>query len=169
LKYLNGFLNESENLAHTCFHPLTEPTKPGSVSSVSTQNHVCPEIATAGADPRNSGHTSKKEPTEPTKPLPPIEAVRRIVARWPIPLRERWGRRANELADAGVLHPDDERQAFVEIRVVEISGRDEHNHGDLRQVPDRDPGAAPPARRQDRSTAPAPANNRSLPELLPGL
>ena len=52
----------------------------------------------------------------PRCPLPPIAVVRRIVADWPIPLRERWGRRANELADAGIPHPDDECQSFIELQ-----------------------------------------------------
>jgi hypothetical protein len=44
-----------------------------------------------------------------------ISEIRRIVGAWPISLRERWGRRSNELADAGAVHPDDEVQAFTEI------------------------------------------------------
>jgi hypothetical protein len=62
-------------------------------------------------------NTDPEDPSEPRTPLslPPIATVRRIVAGWPIPLRERWGRRANELADQGGPHPLDEQQAYIEI------------------------------------------------------
>ena len=50
---------------------------------------------------------------EAVAPWPPRPAE---VARWPIRWRERWGRRANELEDAGVPWPEHERQAFAEIK-----------------------------------------------------
>jgi hypothetical protein len=40
---------------------------------------------------------------------------RRVLPTWPIPWRERWGRRANELFEAGVPWSEDERQAFAEV------------------------------------------------------
>lgn len=60
-------------------------------------------------------------PREPRPPHPsaaeaPITRVRRIVAAWSIPLRQRWGDLANAWADAGVPHPDDEIQAFTAIQ-----------------------------------------------------
>jgi hypothetical protein len=68
----------------------------------------------------------------PSQPLPPIADVRRIVAGWPIPFRERWGRRANELADAGVPHPDDERQAFVELQNTNLEETDDDHRSEPR-------------------------------------
>ena len=41
-------------------------------------------------------------------------AYRGVVAGWPEDWRERWGRRANELEDAGLSWRDAEAQAFVE-------------------------------------------------------
>jgi TubC N-terminal docking domain len=55
--------------------------------------------------------TASKCPNWTPRPLP----WRPIVAAWPIPLRERWGRRANELMLAGTTWPDDEIQAFEEL------------------------------------------------------
>lgn len=43
---------------------------------------------------------------------------RRTLPRWSSEKRERWGLRANELAEAGVEWPEDERQAFEEILQV---------------------------------------------------
>jgi TubC N-terminal docking domain len=37
---------------------------------------------------------------------------RSVVGRWPVGRRERWGRLANELAEAGHEWPDDEAEAF---------------------------------------------------------
>jgi hypothetical protein len=64
---------------------------------------------------RDLGNTYPQDTREPRKQYPPIVVVRQIVASLPIPLRERWGRRANELADQGVPHPLDERRAYAEI------------------------------------------------------
>jgi hypothetical protein len=41
-------------------------------------------------------------------------AYRGVVAGWPQDWRERWGRRANELEEAGLSWRDAEAQAFVE-------------------------------------------------------
>jgi hypothetical protein len=40
---------------------------------------------------------------------------REILPTWSAERRERWGRRANELAEQGVPWPDDEARAFLEI------------------------------------------------------
>jgi hypothetical protein len=45
------------------------------------------------------------------KPLP----YRVVVAGWPEPWRERWGRRANELEEDGLSWRDAEGRAFVEV------------------------------------------------------
>jgi hypothetical protein len=42
-------------------------------------------------------------------------AYRGVVADWPIELRERWGRRANDLEEGGLSWRDAETQAFVEV------------------------------------------------------
>ena len=41
-------------------------------------------------------------------------AYRGVVATWPDDWRERWGRRANELEEAGLSWRDAEAQAFIE-------------------------------------------------------
>ena len=68
-------------------------------------------------------HTSrsratKSSPGEPrrgraadVKPLP----YRMVLADWPDEWRERWGRRANDLEDAGLSWRDAEGRAFVEV------------------------------------------------------
>ena len=45
----------------------------------------------------------------------PPPAYREVVAGWPDDRRERWGRRANELEEAGLSWRDAEAQAFVEV------------------------------------------------------
>ncbi len=42
-------------------------------------------------------------------------AYRGVVADWPLPWRERWGRRANDLEANGLYWRDAESQAFVEV------------------------------------------------------
>lgn len=42
-------------------------------------------------------------------------AYRGVVAGWTIEDRERWGRRANELEEAGLAWRDAEARAFVEV------------------------------------------------------
>ncbi len=44
---------------------------------------------------------------------PPV--YRGVIAGWPQGWRERWGRRANELEDAGLSWRDAEARAFVEV------------------------------------------------------
>jgi hypothetical protein len=49
---------------------------------------------------------------------PPVfhpPAYRGVIAGWPEDWRERWGRRANELEEAGLSWRDAEAQAFVEV------------------------------------------------------
>jgi hypothetical protein len=53
------------------------------------------------------------ETTPPRVIHPP--AYRGVVAGWPEDWRERWGRRANELEEAGLSWRDAEAQAFVEV------------------------------------------------------
>ncbi len=53
------------------------------------------------------------EPNPPTGP--PALPWRRILETWPDPLREQWGRLANDLAEAGYTWPSDEAEAFRRI------------------------------------------------------
>jgi hypothetical protein len=55
---------------------------------------------------------------EPLKMMP----WRHVLPTWPLSRRERWGRRANELAEAGVLWPEDERRAFAETLAEREAG-----------------------------------------------
>jgi hypothetical protein len=58
------------------------------------------------------GHVA--EETSPPRSFHP-PAYRGVVAAWPEDWRERWGRRANELEEAGLSWRDAEARAFVEI------------------------------------------------------
>ncbi len=71
------------------------------------------EAATAAAPSPTDrpGHVAKSRP--PRRSPPP--AYRAVVAGWPDDWRERWGRRANELEEAGLAWRDAESQAFVEV------------------------------------------------------
>jgi hypothetical protein len=51
-----------------------------------------------------------------------LASLRAVLADWPIPWRERWGRRANELAEQGIPFPEDERRAFVEVQAEKAGG-----------------------------------------------
>lgn len=55
----------------------------------------------------------RTNPSPPSAFPPP--AYRVVVAGWPEDWRERWGRRANELEEAGLPWRDAEAQAFVEV------------------------------------------------------
>jgi hypothetical protein len=55
-------------------------------------------------------HQADRGPAQVVHP----PAYRGVVAGWPDDWRERWGRRANELEDAGLSWRDAEAQAFVE-------------------------------------------------------
>lgn len=56
---------------------------------------------------------------EVPRPVPPPVfhplGYRSVVAGWPLDVRERWGRRANEWEDRGLSWRDAETQAFVEV------------------------------------------------------
>ena len=52
--------------------------------------------------------------TSPPRVIHP-PAYRGVVAGWPEDWRERWGRRANELEEAGLSWRDAEAQAFAEV------------------------------------------------------
>ena len=69
---------------------------------------------------RKGVHRPAVEPAPPPahQTPPPVFhplAYRGVVAGWPLESRERWGRRANELEDAGLSWRDAETQAFVEV------------------------------------------------------
>src|SRR5690242_14759935 len=51
-----------------------------------------------------------------TGAMPPWPPRPSELADWPLSWRERWGRRANELAEAGIPFPADERRAFIEVK-----------------------------------------------------
>ena len=55
-------------------------------------------------------HPASSGPTQVFHP----PAYRAVVATWPESWRERWGRRANDLEEAGLSWRDAEAQAFVE-------------------------------------------------------
>jgi hypothetical protein len=61
---------------------------------------------------------------EPARPAPPDPVTwRRVLPGWSIEWRQRWGDRANELAEAGVHWPHDEAQAFAEISAERNANR----------------------------------------------
>lgn len=68
-----------------------------------------PEAAAGATD----GPAEAEAPVEP--PEPPATPWRRFLPGWSEERRERWGKRANELAESGVAWPEDERRAFEEI------------------------------------------------------
>jgi hypothetical protein len=65
-----------------------------------------------------------ERPQTPAPVFHPL-AYRGVVAGWSIESREQWGRRANELEDAGLAWRDAEAQAFVEVwhRVRSLNAR----------------------------------------------
>ena len=69
--------------------------------------------------PRKPSPATKPAPAKPDRtPPPPVFhplAYRSVVAAWSLESRERWGRRANDLEDAGLSWRDAETQAFVEV------------------------------------------------------
>lgn len=68
---------------------------------------------------RKGSQRPVEPPAAPAPPPPPPVfhplAYRGVVAGWPLESRELWGRRANDLEDAGLSWRDAETQAFVEI------------------------------------------------------
>jgi ribosomal protein L13E len=77
-------------------------------------NAGAPESA---ADRSRAAVTAHPQHTVAPSPRPVSHppAYRSVVAGWPEDRRERWGRRANELEEAGLSWRDAETQAFVEI------------------------------------------------------
>ncbi len=62
--------------------------------------------------------TNFRAPSTKSDSPPPVFhplAYRGVVAEWPIELREKWGRRANELEESGLTWRDAETQAFIEV------------------------------------------------------
>jgi len=59
----------------------------------------------------------RRVPVKANSPAPVFHplAYRAVVADWPTEWRERWGRRANELEEKGLLWRDAEALAFVEV------------------------------------------------------
>jgi hypothetical protein len=74
-----------------------------------------------------SGFAVVAHPQHPADrgPAPVVHppAYRGVVAGWPEDWRERWGRRANELEEAGLSWRDAEAQAFVETWNLVRQGR----------------------------------------------
>ena len=67
--------------------------------------------------PRKAAPALRPATVDRTPPPPVFHplAYRSVVAAWSLDARERWGRRANELEDAGLSWRDAETQAFVEV------------------------------------------------------
>ncbi len=66
------------------------------------------------AAPSPADRPGRVAESRPPRRIPP-PAYRAVVAGWPDDWRERWGRRANELEEAGLAWRDAESQAFVEV------------------------------------------------------
>ncbi|MFO0951984.1 MAG: hypothetical protein U0835_12690 [Isosphaeraceae bacterium] len=86
------------------------------ISGLERENESAPTMArslrTARAEPPTAGRTSRPttKTTDP-RPLP----YRSVLAVWPDEWRERWGRRANVLEEAGLSWRDAEGRAFLEV------------------------------------------------------
>ena len=83
------------------------------------------EGASGGSRPAVLAHPQNEGKTYRTPVFHP-PAYRVVVAGWPEDWRERWGRRANDLEEAGLSWRDAEAQAFVEVwnKVREEQGAD---------------------------------------------
>lgn len=68
----------------------------------------------AGADWGRRSPTQRNTPPRRTARVHP-PSYRKVIAEWGLDWRERWGRRANSLEDAGLGWRDAETQAFVEV------------------------------------------------------
>lgn len=66
-------------------------------------------------------------------------AYRGVVADWPVELRERWGRRANDLEEGGLTWRDAETQAFVEVWNFARGHQSPHTTESVAQSPDVEP------------------------------
>jgi hypothetical protein len=78
--------------------------------------HKAELLATLGVGQAFEPDSVRPDPPPAGKPdpLPPDRSWRRIVARWPVDWRRRWGARANELADGGEPWDRSEWLAFRE-------------------------------------------------------
>jgi hypothetical protein len=102
------------------------------------------EAAPAATPSRDDQAKPAEAATEPD-PCP----WRKVLPGWPVEWRERWGRRANELAESGIRWPDDEAKAFVEV----LAERERN--------PIPPPTEAEPALRPVRSTVPRPRDDQA--------
>jgi hypothetical protein len=78
----------------------------GSESGLETEFTTEQQTGTTRTEP-----PTRAELATEVKPLP----YRLVLAKWPIEWRERWGRRANDLEEAGFSWRDAEGRAFVEV------------------------------------------------------
>jgi hypothetical protein len=69
------------------------------------------ELETVTAEPPTPTRSFKATTTTELRPLP----YRSVLAAWPDEWRERWGRRANELEEAGFSWRDAESRSFLEV------------------------------------------------------
>ncbi len=81
-----------------------EATVGGEVASEPAGHRTQIAVISHAEHPANPGPTRVSHPP----------AYRAVVAGWPESWRERWGRRANDLEEAGLSWRDAEAQAFVE-------------------------------------------------------
>jgi hypothetical protein len=109
-EYINAITHQCEDPSKSGNTYLQEPTKPTKPSSVNS----CP-----GINQNFEGHDGPAdEPNlkDPARsPAHSIALVHAVVADWPIAWRERWGRLANELTEAGAPFPTDEHRAFTMV------------------------------------------------------
>jgi hypothetical protein len=93
-----------------------------------------------GTDWARGGMTTHRrdtaEVTSPPRIIHP-PAYRGVVAGWPEDWRERWGRRANDLEEAGLSWRDAEAQAFVEVWNLVRQGPYADASGTSRPDPER--------------------------------
>jgi hypothetical protein len=101
---------------------------PSSASSASTSSAPTASAWIEDDDPSSASPSSADQPggrrlvvTGSTVEVEVAPLTRKpwraVVGCWPVPWRERWGRLANDLAEAGVLFPEDEVRAFDRVRV----------------------------------------------------
>lgn len=92
------------------------------------------DAATSRAGIAVVAHSRHEASAGPTQVFHP-PAYRGVVAGWPEDRREHWGRRANELEEAGLSWRDAEAQAFVEtwklVRQVQHAGGTDASGSDV--------------------------------------
>ena len=86
---------------------FADEDEPGEVAGAAGTSEDRPRSSVVA----HTGHEGKVD--APAVSHPP--AYRGVVAGWPQGWRERWGRRANDLEEAGLSWRDAEAQAFVEV------------------------------------------------------